>query len=161
MPLYQFQHPEKGDMVEVFFNMNDEKEFIDEEGVEWKRVFSNINFGGLSAKSFNENATMFDKKGRPLKVHKITNADAKAKGFDNVTDYIDYSNSLCDPEKSPEAVEQRRHDQARDKGLMEKAEYQQRQQSKAAEKRRKATRRGATQVQGPSFTVSNKGKVKD
>ena len=40
MPLYVFQHPEDENLVkDVFFNMNDEKKYTDEEGVEWKRVF--------------------------------------------------------------------------------------------------------------------------
>ena len=41
MPLYPFQHPSSGETIEVFFHMNDDnKKYIDEEGTEWKRVFS-------------------------------------------------------------------------------------------------------------------------
>lgn len=37
MPNYIFKHPEKERYVEVFFRMNDEKKYQDEEGVEWER----------------------------------------------------------------------------------------------------------------------------
>lgn len=39
MPLYTFEHPETEETRDVFFKMNDEKKFIDQGGVEWKRVF--------------------------------------------------------------------------------------------------------------------------
>jgi hypothetical protein len=40
MPLYVFQHPEDENLTkDIFFNMNDDKKFVDEEGTEWKRVF--------------------------------------------------------------------------------------------------------------------------
>jgi predicted nucleic acid-binding Zn ribbon protein len=40
MPNYIFQHPDTGEYEEVFFHMNDEpKEYRDEEGVEWTRIF--------------------------------------------------------------------------------------------------------------------------
>ena len=40
MPLYVFQHPEDENLTkDIFFSMNDEKKYTDEEGVEWKRVF--------------------------------------------------------------------------------------------------------------------------
>jgi|GEM_PF-1959279 len=39
MPLYTFEHPETQETRDVFFKMNDEKRFIDQEGIEWKRVF--------------------------------------------------------------------------------------------------------------------------
>lgn len=40
MPLYVFHHPEDENLTkDVFFNMNDEKKYTDEDGVEWKRVF--------------------------------------------------------------------------------------------------------------------------
>lgn len=38
--MYVFHHPDdESKTVDVFFHMNDDKEYIDEEGVEWKRVF--------------------------------------------------------------------------------------------------------------------------
>lgn len=40
MPLYVFHHPEDESITkDVFFNMNDEKFYIDKDGLEWKRVF--------------------------------------------------------------------------------------------------------------------------
>tara|TARA_X000001036_G_C20537368_1_gene748822 strand:+ start:359 stop:739 length:381 start_codon:yes stop_codon:yes gene_type:complete len=40
MPLYTFSHPRTGELKDVFFNMNDEKFFTDEDGVEWNREYS-------------------------------------------------------------------------------------------------------------------------
>lgn len=40
MPLYDFEHPKTGKIQSVYFGMNDEKKFVDEKGVEWKRVWS-------------------------------------------------------------------------------------------------------------------------
>ena len=40
MPIYVFQHPNNENLTkDVFFHMNDEKSYCDEDGVEWKRVF--------------------------------------------------------------------------------------------------------------------------
>ena len=39
MPLYTFSHPETEEIKDVFFHMNDEKKFIDEDGVEWRREY--------------------------------------------------------------------------------------------------------------------------
>ena len=43
MPIYIFKHPKKEQYKEVFFHMNDEKVFIDDAQVEWKRVYLNPN----------------------------------------------------------------------------------------------------------------------
>ena len=41
MPLYIFKHPLTDEETEVFFGMNEEpKEYIDENGLKWGRVFS-------------------------------------------------------------------------------------------------------------------------
>lgn len=41
MPQYLFCHPEDdSQVVEVFFHMNDKKFYIDENGLEWRRVFT-------------------------------------------------------------------------------------------------------------------------
>jgi len=41
MPLYIFQHPQTEETTEVFFHMNDDdKVYVDEDGVEWRRVFT-------------------------------------------------------------------------------------------------------------------------
>jgi hypothetical protein len=39
MPYYLFRHPETEELIELFFHMNDEKKFIDEAGLEWRREF--------------------------------------------------------------------------------------------------------------------------
>ena len=40
MPLYVFQHPQTAEIKEIFFHMNDEKQYTDGRGVEWNRVFT-------------------------------------------------------------------------------------------------------------------------
>lgn len=37
MPMYIFEHPETKEIKEVFFHMKDNKIYIDESGIEWKR----------------------------------------------------------------------------------------------------------------------------
>lgn len=37
MPEFLFKHPDKEEYKEVFFKMNDDKKYVDDEGVEWKR----------------------------------------------------------------------------------------------------------------------------
>ena len=39
MPIYVYKHPEKEEYIEVLQGMNDEHVYVDEKGVEWKRVF--------------------------------------------------------------------------------------------------------------------------
>lgn len=39
MPMYIFENPETKEEIEVFFHMNDEKKYVDDNGLEWKRVF--------------------------------------------------------------------------------------------------------------------------
>lgn len=39
MPYYLFSHPETEEVCEIFFHMNDEKVYIDENGLKWKREF--------------------------------------------------------------------------------------------------------------------------
>lgn len=40
MPFYSFSHPETGECIDLFFHMNDEKKYIDEQGTEWVREYS-------------------------------------------------------------------------------------------------------------------------
>ena len=40
MPIYQFAHPEHPVVIEVVQSMKEPHIYIDEEGVEWKRVWS-------------------------------------------------------------------------------------------------------------------------
>ena len=39
MPLYTFQHPDTEEVIEVVQNMTEKHFYIDENGVEWKRVW--------------------------------------------------------------------------------------------------------------------------
>jgi hypothetical protein len=39
MPYYLFSHPETKEIREIFFHMNDEKIYIDENRTQWKREF--------------------------------------------------------------------------------------------------------------------------
>ena len=39
MPFYTFSHPETGEFLDVFFHMNDEKEYFDEDGIKWNREY--------------------------------------------------------------------------------------------------------------------------
>lgn len=41
MPLYLFEHPTSGRQQWVSFSMREEKKFVDEKGVAWKRVYVN------------------------------------------------------------------------------------------------------------------------
>ena len=43
MPIYQFAHPEYGIIIELVQSMKEAHIYIDEEGVEWKRVWSTPN----------------------------------------------------------------------------------------------------------------------
>lgn len=40
MPLYDFQNPKTGEIKEICLLMKEDKVFVDEEGTEWKRLFS-------------------------------------------------------------------------------------------------------------------------
>ncbi len=39
MPYYLFSHPQTEEVCEIFFHMNDEKVYIDEQGLKWNREF--------------------------------------------------------------------------------------------------------------------------
>lgn len=60
MPNYLFEHPETGEQAEVFQSINEEHRFIDNNGIEWRRVFVNpqvsidTQFDPLSSKDFVE-----------------------------------------------------------------------------------------------------------
>tara|TARA_Y100000588_G_C13746790_1_gene708002 strand:- start:251 stop:598 length:348 start_codon:yes stop_codon:yes gene_type:complete len=40
MPIYEYIHPDTGETIEVVQKMNDTHVYIDEKGIEWKRLFS-------------------------------------------------------------------------------------------------------------------------
>ena len=39
MPLYPFRHPDTGEIKDIFFHMDDDKTYSDEDGVKWIREF--------------------------------------------------------------------------------------------------------------------------
>jgi len=43
MPFYDFINNKTGEIKSLFFHMNDDKKYIDDKGVEWKRVFESPN----------------------------------------------------------------------------------------------------------------------
>ena len=43
MPLYTFEHPISGEQQDIVFGINDEKIFVDESGVKWRRIFLSPN----------------------------------------------------------------------------------------------------------------------
>ena len=116
MPLYDFQHPETSEVKEVFFQMEEEnKTYIDELGVEWKRVFSPT-FLSATYRTFDEKR-LVDKNGKPLRIQKFSDEFIRRQGFDNAADYIDHNNATINPEKTPEANTQKMHDQLRNQDV--------------------------------------------
>ena len=45
MPIYSYQHPQTEEYIEIYQKMDEEHTYFDEEGTEWKRVFSAPNIG--------------------------------------------------------------------------------------------------------------------
>ena len=43
MPIYIYQHPKSEKYIEVFQGMNEDHTYFDEDGLEWKRVFTTPN----------------------------------------------------------------------------------------------------------------------
>ena len=41
MPIYEYRNPETGETIEVVQKMNDSHIYIDYDGLEWERVYSN------------------------------------------------------------------------------------------------------------------------
>ncbi len=118
MPSYDFKHPEKEEYIELFFSMNEEKTYTDEEGVEWKRVFHSPNVNATN-RSYDPNKPIFDEKGNPMKVVPISDELVKSQGFDNAADYIEWNNSMVDESKTPLANLEKAHEQARSKDIKE------------------------------------------
>jgi len=45
MPIYEYQHPDTGETIEVVQKMNDFHIYIDYQGTEWQRVWASPNAG--------------------------------------------------------------------------------------------------------------------
>lgn len=60
MPIYSFQNPETGEVIDVFQSMNEKHEFFNEVGLEYKRVYYSPNMSidsqidAFSSKDFAE-----------------------------------------------------------------------------------------------------------
>jgi|688.fasta_scaffold00448_29 hypothetical protein len=58
MPYYLFSNPDSKEIIEIFFHMNDEKIYIDENGTKWNREFTvpqasiDVNIDPFSKKAF-------------------------------------------------------------------------------------------------------------
>tara|TARA_R110000824_G_scaffold14858_5_gene62890 strand:- start:28311 stop:28667 length:357 start_codon:yes stop_codon:yes gene_type:complete len=39
MPIYSFEDPGSGTILDLFFGMDDDKKYVDESGVEWRRIY--------------------------------------------------------------------------------------------------------------------------
>ena len=118
MPTYDFKHPEREEYLELFFSMHDDKNYVDEHGVEWKRVFNAPNVNATN-RSYDPNKPIFDEKGNPMKVVPISDETIRAQGFDNAADYIEWNNSMVDESKTPLANIEKMHEQARSKDIKE------------------------------------------
>ena len=63
MPTYIFQHPDTEEYIEIFQNIEDKHVYIDEEGVNWNRIFTSPNLSTdtkidpFSQKAFLEKTT--------------------------------------------------------------------------------------------------------
>lgn len=119
MPLYIFSHPKTGEMREVFFHMNDEKLYQDEDGVNWRREYGSpqLNTNGTvdpwSSKSFvsktgSTNGTIGDLLDRSSDLSK--ERASQNGGVDPVKEkyYKDYSrrrNGALHEDKKPKSFE--------------------------------------------------------
>ena len=134
MPSYDFKHPDKEEYVEVFFGMNEQKQYIDTGGVEWKRVFCAPNVNATN-RSYDLSKPILDEKGNPMKVVPITDELVKSQGFDNAADYIEYSNSMVDQTKTPLANLEKAHEQAKCKDIQEMVKENEARQEENLKKR--------------------------
>ena len=158
MPIYQFQHPLSQEVIELSFKMNDEKTYIDQEGVEWKRVFSPINLAA-TYRTFDEKR-LVDKKGNPLRVQKLSDKFIRSQGFSHADDYIEYNNSkMVDPEKSPEARADKQADILRDKDVAGRIKEEKR-VIRERNKRGAQQREGAKKLTASTTPGNKKIKIK-
>jgi|TARA_R110001592_G_scaffold174472_3_gene413316 predicted nucleic acid-binding Zn ribbon protein len=79
MPLYTYRHPDTGEEKDILQMMNDEHIYIDEFGLEWKRVFT------VPHASIDTKLDAFDKNG-------FIEKSGKMQG--TVGDMLDYSAEL-------------------------------------------------------------------
>ena len=67
MPIYQFQHPETEEVIEVSQRMKDEHVYVDNEGTKWQRLWvspnasSDVHIDSFKATAFNDKHRYNDK----------------------------------------------------------------------------------------------------
>ena len=44
MPIYTYEHPKTGKTIDITQSMSEDHKYIDEKGVEWRRVFYPVTF---------------------------------------------------------------------------------------------------------------------
>tara|TARA_R110000765_G_scaffold107221_1_gene197989 strand:- start:99 stop:485 length:387 start_codon:yes stop_codon:yes gene_type:complete len=49
MPLYTFENPDNGEIQDIFFHMDDDKTYIDGDGLTWKRVLMSPQLNTISS----------------------------------------------------------------------------------------------------------------
>ena len=158
MPIYIFKHPDKEEYVEVFFNMNDEKFFIDKEGMKWVREFSASNLSA-TYRTFDEKR-LVDKKGNPYRIQKFSEKFVRQQGFKNATDYIDYNNAyMVDENKTPDRNIEKAHEQAADKDLQSKIAHNKSMQKEMVKKIQKAKSSTTIPNSSVTFSTDSAGKV--
>ena len=49
MPIYSFENPESGEILDLFFNMDEDKKYTDESGTEWRRIYGSPQLNTLGS----------------------------------------------------------------------------------------------------------------
>ena len=85
MPYYRFSNPnDQEETIDVFFHMDENKEYIDENGVKWNREFFSVN-------------AAVDTRINPFSKNDFVNKTASKKG--SYGDILDYSKELGEKRK--------------------------------------------------------------
>jgi hypothetical protein len=64
MPLYTFSHPKTKELQDIFFHMNDDKQYIDDEGVEWIREYHSPELNATGSTDAWDSKQFVEKTGR-------------------------------------------------------------------------------------------------
>lgn len=89
MPIYLFQNPQTKETKELSFSMNEEKFFVDVDGVEWTRLFLPLNLPSNIAKHTRPKDEL-----QGNGVRYITDKSAHEQGYKNAHEYIDAHNEV-------------------------------------------------------------------
>lgn len=118
MPQYLFCHPEDdSQIVEAFFHMNDKKFYIDENGLEWRRVFTvpqacvDSDFDPRNKEEFMRRGAKYGTLGDLMdKSRELSEKRAEKEGFDPIKreffdQYAKTRNGAKHPDDMPKKVE--------------------------------------------------------